>query len=74
MSLAQVDLICADTSITVYPKTDRCKGGRGGKKTIEFPRMSKASMQTARERWEKMQEDKRLGRDRGFTKADLTPL
>lgn len=74
MTLAQVELMCADTSVTVYPKTDRCKGGRGGKKDIEFPRMSKSSMATARQRWEKMQEDKRLGRDRGFSKSDLQPL
>ena len=69
MPIAQVELMCADTSVTVYPKTDKCKGGRGGKSTIEFGRMSKSSMQTARERWEKMKRDKANGIDRGFTKG-----
>ena len=72
MSLAQVDLMCADTSVTVYPKTDRCKGGRGGKREIEFGRMSKSSMETARRRWEQMKRDKAEGRDRGF--KDFTPV
>lgn len=67
MSLAQVDLMCADTSVTVYPKTDRCKGGRGGKREIEFGRMSKSSMDVARQRWEKMKRDKASGIDRGFS-------
>ena len=69
MSLEQVDLMCADMSVTVYPKTDRCKGGRGGKREIEFPRMSRASMETARERWEKMKREKEAGIDRGFSEG-----
>ena len=69
MSLAQVELMCVDTSITVYPKTDRCKGGRGGKKEIEFGRMSKSSIDTARQRWERMKADKAAHRDRGFTEG-----
>ncbi|MBD5302380.1 MAG: hypothetical protein HDS16_05215 [Bacteroides sp.] len=67
MPIEQVDLMCADCSITVYPKTDRCKGGRGGRREIEFPRMSRSSMETARQRWEKMKRDKASGNDRGFS-------
>lgn len=58
--------MCADCAVTVYPKTDKCKGGRGGKREIEFSRMTKASQDVARERWEKMKRDKAEGRNRGF--------
>ena len=69
MSLAQVQLMCADTPVTVYPKTDRCKGGRGGRREIEFPRMTRSSQDTARQRWEKMKRDKARGLNRGFTEG-----
>lgn len=64
--------MCADCAVTVYSKTDRCKGGRGGKREIEFNRMTRASQDVARRRWEKMQRDKAEGRDRslrGFAPA-----
>ncbi len=70
MSLRQVELMCADCAVTVYPKTDKCKGGRGGKREVEFGRMTKTSQEVARQRWEKMQRDKAEGRNRslrGFT-------
>lgn len=70
LSLKQVELMCADCAVTVYPKTDKCKGGRGGKREIEFSRMTKHSQDVARKRWEKMQRDKAEGKNRslkGFT-------
>lgn len=67
MSLAQMEMMYSDCSITVYPKTDRCKGGRGGKKEFEFGRLSKSSMEVGRQRWERMKRDKASGRDRGFS-------
>lgn len=69
MTLKQVELMCADVPVTIYPKTDKCKGGRGGKREIEFPRMSRHSMEVARQRWEKMKYDKAHGIDRGFAKG-----
>lgn len=69
MSIAQVELMYSDCAVTVYPKTDKCKGGRGGKREIEFERMTKSSQDVARQRWEKMKYDKAHGIDRGFTKG-----
>ena len=66
MSIAQVELMCADCAVTVYPKTDTCKGGRGGKKSYTFERLSKSSIEVARQRWEKMKQDKANHIDRGF--------
>ena len=74
MSLAQVELMCADCSVTVYPKTDRCKGGRGGKRDIEFGRLSKSSIEVARQRWEKMKYDKEHRIDRGFKKGESSQV
>lgn len=74
MSVAQVELMCADTSVTVYPKTDRCKGGRGGKREIEFGVPSRRSLDVGRQRWEKMQRDKANRVDRGFKKSENTSL
>lgn len=74
MSLRQVELMCADGSLTVYPKTDKCKGGRRGSREIEFERMTKASQDVARQRWEKMKYDKAHGIDRGFKKGEFEPL
>lgn len=72
MSLRQIELMCADCAVTVYPRTDKCKGGRGGKRQIEFDRMTKSSQDVARRRWEKMKRDKAEGRNRslaGFAPA-----
>ena len=74
MSIAQVELMYADCPITVYPTTDTCKGGRGGKKDYKFGRLSKSSIEVARQRWEKMKRDKALGRDRGFKKGEIEPM
>lgn len=74
MTLKQVELMCADVPVTVYTKTDKCKGGRGGKREIEFGRMSKSSMEVARQRWEKMKYDKEHGIDRGFKTGEMQSL
>lgn len=66
MSLKQMELMYTDCPVTVYPKTDTCKGGRGGKKDYTFGRLSKASIEVGRQRWEKMKRDKAEGKDRGF--------
>ena len=71
MSIAQVELMCADCSVTVYPKTDTCKGGRGGKRDYKFGRLSKSSIEVARQRWEKMKYDKANHIDRGFKGQSL---
>lgn len=47
MPLAQIELMCADCPVTVYPKTDTVKG-RGGKE-YKFHRPSSASLREARE-------------------------
>lgn len=72
MTQAQIDLMCADCAITIYPQTDKCKGGRGGKRVIEFGRLSKHSIEVARQRWEQMKRDKASGRDRGFKKNEIS--
>ena len=59
----------ADTAVTVYPPTDRCPAGRGGKRQKEFTRPSRASMEVARRRWQQMQHDRLHHIDRGFTPA-----
>lgn len=74
MSIAQVELMCCDCAVTVYPKTDKCKGGRGGKREIEFSPMSRQSQEVARQRWEKMKRDKATGRNRGFTDGKFETL
>lgn len=72
--MRQIELMCADCAVTVYPKTDKCKGGRGGKSEFEFGRLSKHSMEIGRQRWEQMKRDKATGRDRGFKKSDVEVL
>lgn len=62
MSLAQIELMCADQSITTYPKTDKGKGGKGGKREVEFERMTRSSQEVARQRWEKMKAAKSAGK------------
>lgn len=42
MSIAQIELMCADCSITVYPKTDTAKGANG--KEYKFSRPSAQSL------------------------------
>lgn len=46
MPMAQIELMCIDTSITVYPKVNS-KGTNGRKHDFEVP--SKASMDRAKE-------------------------
>ena len=50
MSLRQVELMCADCAVTVYPKTDSVKDGKG--KVHKFNRPSPRSLNEARERFE----------------------
>ena len=50
MSIQQVDLMCADTSVTVYPKTDSAKGSNG--KERKFNRPSKAAMDDIQKKFE----------------------
>lgn len=67
MSLARIELLCADAPVTVYPPTDTCPGGRHGKKNIEFTRPTARSIEVARRRWQQMQHDRLHHIDRGFT-------
>lgn len=48
MSIAQIELMCADCSVTVYPKT---KDG-GGKGKREFKDMSADEIESKRKEWE----------------------
>lgn len=57
----------SDVSVTVYPHTDKCKGGRGGKRTIEFGVPTKRALDVGKQRWEQMKRDKAQGKDRGFS-------
>lgn len=50
MSLAQVELMCADTSVTIYPKTDTVKGSNG--KEHRFSRPASSSIKEARKRFD----------------------
>lgn len=50
MSIAQIELMCADCSVTVYPKTDTVKDGKG--KEHKFERPSAESLRNAVERYE----------------------
>ena len=43
MSMAQVELMCADCSLTVYPKSDTVRDDKG--KEHKFGRPSRRSMQ-----------------------------
>lgn len=49
MSIAQIELMCSDCSVTVYPKTDSVKDSKG--KDHKFSRPSSRSMNEARERF-----------------------
>lgn len=66
--------MCVDAPVTGYPKIDKCKGGCGGKREIEFGRMTKHSMDVVRQRWEKMQYDKAHGIDREFNAGEMQGL
>lgn len=50
MSLAQIDLMCADCSVTVYPKTDTVKGSNG--KVHKFSRPSSSSLKESRKKFD----------------------
>lgn len=50
MSLRQVDLMCADCAVTIYPKTDSVKDGKG--KVHKFVRPSASSIEHARKEFE----------------------
>lgn len=49
MSLPQVELMCADSPVTVYNKTDSVKDGKG--KEHKFDRPSLRSLNEAKERF-----------------------
>lgn len=49
MSCRQVELMCADCAVTVYPKTDTVKDRKG--KERKFNRPSSRSINEARERF-----------------------
>lgn len=49
MSIAQVELMCSDCAVTVYPKTDSVKDGKG--KEHKFNRPSPRSINEARKRF-----------------------
>ncbi len=49
MSCRQVELMCADCAVTVYPKTDTVKDGKG--KEHKFNRPSLRSLNEAKERF-----------------------
>lgn len=49
MSIAQIELMCSDCAVTVYPKTDSVKDGKG--KEHKFNRPSPRSINEARERF-----------------------
>lgn len=51
MSIAQVEIMCADCSVTVYPKTDSVKDGKG--KERKFSRPSMQSMRESKEIFDK---------------------
>lgn len=51
MSIAQVELMCADCAVTVYPKTDSVKDGKG--KEHKFNRPSSRSIKEAKEQFDK---------------------
>lgn len=55
MSLAQIELMCADCSVTVYPKTDTVKDGKG--KEHKFERPSVESLKRAVEQYEASSKD-----------------
>lgn len=50
MSLRQVELMCADCAVTVYPKTDSVKDGKG--KEHKFSRPSSRSLSEAKEKFD----------------------
>ncbi len=50
MSIAQVELMCADCAVTIYPKTDTVKDGKG--KEHKFRRPSSASITESRKTFE----------------------
>lgn len=49
MSLRQVELMCADCAVTVYPKTDTVKDGKG--RRHKFNRPASRSINEAREKF-----------------------
>lgn len=50
MSIAQIELMYSDCAVTVYPKTDSVKDGKG--KEHKFNRPSSRSLDEARKRFE----------------------
>lgn len=50
MSIAQVELMCADCAVTVYPRTDSVKDGKG--KVHKFNRPTTRSLNEARKEFE----------------------
>lgn len=50
MSLRQIELMCTDCALTIYPKTDTVKDGKG--KEHRFSRPSSRSLEEARKEFE----------------------
>lgn len=50
MSIAQVELMTTDCAVTVYPKTDTVKDGKG--KEHKFSRPSSRSLNEAKEKFD----------------------
>lgn len=50
MPLVQVDLMCLDSAVTVYDKTDSVKDNKG--KERKFIRPSKRSMDELKAKWD----------------------
>lgn len=68
MSVAQIELMCADCSITVYPKTDSVKDSKG--KEHKFNRPSTRALNEAREKYEQQMKKDDLTVD--FSKFNFT--
>lgn len=71
MSIAQIELMCADCSVTVYPKTDKVKGGKKG---IEFSKPEKGALEAATERWKERQARKARGEDVGINLSEFEAM
>lgn len=70
MSIAQVELMCVDCSVTVYPKTDKVKG----KKDIEFSKPEKGALEAATERWKERQARKARGENMGINLSEFEAM
>lgn len=67
MSIAQIELMYADCSVTVYPNTDKIKG----RKDIEFSKPEKGALEAATKRWRERQVRKERGEDEGINLSEF---